>query len=80
MTTAKNEVFVGLKLEKFYLEGGGSLLGEIFPGGGWEWANFWLVGCLPHLPSVGKPCSVSQKKCYWESEIKKYLLVIKVTK
>ena len=79
MTTAKNEVFVGLKLEKFYLEGGESTGGD-FSRWGVRMSKFLVGGGPPHLPSVGKPCNVSQKKCYWESEIKKYLLVIKVTK
>ena len=54
MTTAKNEVFVGLKLEKFYLEGGGESTGGDFSRWGVRMSKFLVGGGRPHLPSVGK--------------------------
>ena len=58
MTTAKNEVFVGLKLEKFYLEGGGGVYwGRFFQVGGENEQIFGWWGASP------SPFSRKNLKC-----------------
>ena len=79
MTTVKNEIFIGLQPENFYLmgegislwwggRGGGSLLGG-------NWANIWLVGGLFPIPPVGK--TLKGESEIWKNNEKRKWVVSK---